>query len=252
MRLEKFTLKGQEALQAAQNRAEALGSPMLEPEHLLEALIAQEDGIVAPLLKKLGVPIESVRAELDRYLTSQPKVEGAQVSLSPKLDKVFQQAVKESEQFRDEYISSEHLLLALSASDTFAGKLLKKSGGNKNDILKVLASIRGNQRVTDQNAEEKYQALKRYAKDLTDLARKGKIDPVIGLAPLGPKGQILVTSSGARPGDLVVMTKSAGSFRSFPAEQKTTRCLSGNPGSGKQPSLKDSPSESWQETFRKH
>ena len=180
MRLEKFTLKGQEALQAAQSRAEALGSPMLEPEHLLEALIAQEDGIVAPLLKKLGVPIESVRAELDRYLTSQPKVEGAQVSLSPKLDKVFQQAVKESEQFRDEYISSEHLLLALSASDTFAGKLLKKSGGNKNDILKVLASIRGNQRVTDQNAEEKYQALKRYAKDLTDLARKGKIDPVIG------------------------------------------------------------------------
>jgi ATP-dependent Clp protease ATP-binding subunit ClpB len=180
MRLDKFTLKGQEALQAAQSRAEALGSPMLEPEHLLEALIAQEDGIVAPLLKKLGVPIDSVRTELDQYLTSQPKVEGAQVSLSPNLDKVFQQAVKESEQFRDEYISSEHLLLAISASGTFAGKLLQKSGGNRSDILKVLVSVRGNQRVTDQNAEEKYQALKRYAKDLTDLARKGKIDPVIG------------------------------------------------------------------------
>ncbi|MEJ2246042.1 MAG: Clp protease N-terminal domain-containing protein, partial [Acidobacteriota bacterium] len=152
----------------------------LDNEHLLEALITQEDGIVAPLRKKLGVPIESVRMELDRYLTSQPKVEGAQVSLSPNLDKVFQQAVKESEQFRDEYISSEHLLLAISASGTFAGKLLQKSGGNRSDILKVLVSVRGNQRVTDQNAEEKYQALKRYAKDLTDLARKGKIDPVIG------------------------------------------------------------------------
>jgi len=180
MRLDKFTLKGQEALQAAQSRAEALGSPMLEPEHLLEALITQADGIVAPLLKKLGVSIEAVCKELDQHLTSQPKVDGTQVSLSPELDKVFKQAIKESEQFRDEYVSSEHLLLALSASGTFAGNLLQKSGGNRSDILKVLASIRGSQRVTDQNAEEKYQALKRYAKDLTDLARKGKMDPVIG------------------------------------------------------------------------
>ncbi len=180
MRLDKFTLKGQEAMQAAQSRAEALGSPMLEPEHLLEALILQENSTVVEILKKLGVPIDSMRAELDRHLTSQPKVDGAQLSLSPKLDKVFQQALKESEQFRDEYISSEHLLLALSISDTFAGELLKKSGANRNDILKVLVSVRGSQRVTDPNAEEKYQALKRYARDLTELARKGKIDPVIG------------------------------------------------------------------------
>jgi ATP-dependent Clp protease ATP-binding subunit ClpB len=180
MHLDKFTLKGQEALQAAQSRAEALGSPMLEPEHLLEALLAQDDGIIVPILKKLGVSVESMRAELDRHLTSQPRVEGTQVSLSPKLDKVFQAAIKESEQFRDEYVSSEHLLLALSASDTFAGKVLKKSGGNRSDILKVLVSVRGSQRVTDPNAEEKYQALKRYAKDLTELARRGKIDPVVG------------------------------------------------------------------------
>ncbi len=180
MRLDKFTLKGQEALQADQSRAEALGSPMLEPEHLLEGLINQENSTIVAILKKLGVSIDSVRAELERHLASQPKVDGAHLSLSPKLDKVFQLAHKESEQFHDEYISSEHLLLALSASDTFAGELLQKSGAHRNDILKVLVSVRGSQRVTDPNAEEKYQALKRYARDLTELARKGKTDPVIG------------------------------------------------------------------------
>jgi ATP-dependent Clp protease ATP-binding subunit ClpB len=180
MRLDKFTLKGQEALQAAQSRAESLGSPTLEPEHLLEALVSQDGGIVVPLLQKLGLSPDSLRAELERHLASQPRVDGTQPALSPDLDKVFRQALKESEQFRDEYISSEHLLLALSQSDTFAGKLLKKSGANRSDILKVLVSIRGSQRVTDPNAEDKYQALKRYAKDLTELARKGKIDPVIG------------------------------------------------------------------------
>ncbi len=180
MSLDKFTLKGQQALQAAQSRAEALGSPLLEPEHLLEALLAQEDGIISPLLKKLGVSVESLRNELQRHLSSRPKVEGAQIALSPKLDEVLKQAVRESEQFRDEYVSSEHLLLALSASDSFAGEILKKSGANRSDILKALATVRGSQRVTDPNAEEKYQALKRYAKDLTELARRGKMDPVIG------------------------------------------------------------------------
>jgi len=180
MRLDKFTLKGQEAIQTAQSQAEALGSPLLEPEHLLEALIAQEGGIVAPILKKLEVSMESIRSELGRHFSAQPKAEGNQLSLSPNLDRVFQQAGKESEQFRDEYISSEHLLLALAASDAFAGKLLQKTGANRNSILKVLVSVRGSQRVTDQNAEEKYQALKRYARNLTDLAHRGKIDPVIG------------------------------------------------------------------------
>ncbi|MEJ2110459.1 MAG: Clp protease N-terminal domain-containing protein, partial [Acidobacteriota bacterium] len=180
MRLDKFTLKGQEALQAAQSRAEALGSPMLEPEHLLEALVMQEGGIVAPILSRLEVSLESIKSELERHFSSQPKAEGNQLSLSPRLDALFKQAVKESEQFKDEYISTEHLLLALAISDTFAGKLLQKMGAGRSNILKVLVSVRGSQRVTDQNAEEKYQALKRYARDLTDLARKGKIDPVIG------------------------------------------------------------------------
>jgi len=180
MRLDKLTIKTQEALQVAQRRAETLKSGQLEPEHLLEALLWQEDGIVAPLLKKLGISIDTLRSELDRHFSSQPKVEGTQPSLSPKLEAVFRQAEKEADQFKDEYISTEHLLLALAASDGFAGKLLRKQGADRAGILKVLASIRGGQRVTDPNAEEKYQALKRYARDLTDLARRGKLDPVIG------------------------------------------------------------------------
>jgi ATP-dependent Clp protease ATP-binding subunit ClpB len=180
MRLEKFTIKAQEALQAAQRRAESTGSAQFEPEHLLDALLTQEDGLVAPLLKKLGVSAESMRSELDRHISSQPKVHGAQLALSPGLDAVFRQAEKEADQFKDEYVSTEHLLLGLAGSDGFSGKLLRQHGADRGDILKVLASIRGSQRVTDPNAEEKYQALKRYARDLTDLARRGKLDPVIG------------------------------------------------------------------------
>ncbi len=180
MRFEKLTIKAQEALQAAQRKADSLDSPLIEPEHLLYALLSQEDGLVAPLLKKLGVSIESMQSDLDRHLASQPKVHGAQLAGSPKLDAVFRQAEAEADQFKDEYISTEHLLLGLSGADGFAGKLLRQHGADRPDILKVLASIRGSQRVTDPNAEEKYQALKRYARDLTDLARRGKLDPVIG------------------------------------------------------------------------
>jgi ATP-dependent Clp protease ATP-binding subunit ClpB len=180
MRLDKFTIKAQEALQAAQRRAEALSSAQLEPEHLLDALVSQEDGLVAPLLKKLGVSTDSIRSELDRYFSSQPKVDGTQLSLSSKLDAVFRQAEKEADQFKDEYISTEHLLLSLAASSSHAGDVLRQQGAERGDILKVLASFRGSQRVTDPNAEDKYQALKRYARDLTDLARRGKLDPVIG------------------------------------------------------------------------
>ena len=115
MRLEKFTIKGQEALQASQGRAEAMGSPQLEPEHLLDALIEQKDGIVVPLLKKLGIAPEFLRKELEDHFSTQPKVSGTQLSLSNNLDSVFKQAEKEADQFKDEYISTEHLLLALAA-----------------------------------------------------------------------------------------------------------------------------------------
>ncbi len=180
MRLDKFTLKAQEALQAAQQRAETLESPQIEPEHILAALLGQEDGIVGPLLKKLGVSTEALQADLERHFASQPRVEGTQLSISPRLDGVLRQAAKEADQFKDEYVSTEHILLSLAASDGYAGKLLRQQGADRSDILKVLASIRGSQRVMDPNAEEKYQALKRYARDLTELARRGKLDPVIG------------------------------------------------------------------------
>ncbi len=180
MRLDKLTIKGQEALQAAQSLAEAMESPQLEPEHLMDALLAQEEGIVNPLLKKLGASPDVLRGELQRHFSSQAKVQGAQLALSPRLDAVFRQAQKEAEQFKDEYISTEHLLLALTAADGFVGKLLRKHGAERGEILKVLVFFRGSQRVTDPNAEEKYQALKRYARDLTELARSGKLDPVIG------------------------------------------------------------------------
>jgi len=180
IRLDKLTIKGQEALQAAQSLAETLAHPQLEPEHLLDALIQQQEGIVAPLLRKLGTAPEGLHTELQKHFSSQPKVQGGQLALSPRLDAVFRLAQTEADQFKDEYISTEHLLLALAAEDGLAGRLLRGQGANRSEILKVLVTIRGSQRVTDPNAEERYQALKRYARDLTDLARRGKLDPVIG------------------------------------------------------------------------
>jgi ATP-dependent Clp protease ATP-binding subunit ClpB len=181
MRFDKLTLKGQEALAAAQGQAERLEHAQVQPEHLLEALLSQEDGLVPPLLKKLGASPEGLRSELMKHLSAQPKVHGGQITLSPRLDLILREAQKEADQFKDEYVATEHLLLALAAEEkSFAGSLLRGQGAARSEILKVLAEIRGGQRVTDPNAEDKYQALKRYARDLTDLARRGKLDPVIG------------------------------------------------------------------------
>jgi ATP-dependent Clp protease ATP-binding subunit ClpB len=180
MRLDKLTLKSQEAIQAAQTLADSLNHPQFEPEHLLEALTAQEDGVVQPLLRKLGVQPEAVRSELRKYFGSQPKVRGGQLGMSPRLDAMFRQAQQEADAFKDEYVSTEHLLLALTADEGFAGRLLRGNGADRSAVLQVLASIRGSQRAADPNAEDKYQALRRYARDLTDLARRGKLDPVIG------------------------------------------------------------------------
>ncbi len=180
MRLDKLTVKSQEALRASQNSAEALEHPTLEPEHLLESLLAQEDGIVGPLLRKLGASPEAIRLELQRHFDSLPKARGAQLSVSPRLEAVLQQAQQEADTFKDDYISTEHLLLAITGEEGTAGRLLRAQGVDRSAILKALASVRGTQRITDQNPEDKYEALKRYARDLTDLARRGKLDPVIG------------------------------------------------------------------------
>ena len=180
MRFDRLTLKSQEAIQAAQALAESLEHPQLEPEHLLDALIAQQEGLVQPLLRKLGAQPDALRAELRKHFGSLPKVRGGQLGLSPRLDAVLRQAQSEADGFKDDYISTEHLLLALTADEGFCGRLLRRQGADRSAVLQVLASIRGSQRATDPNAEDKYQALARYARDLTDLARRGRLDPVIG------------------------------------------------------------------------
>ncbi len=180
MRLDKLTVKSQEALRASQSRAESREHPTLEPEHLLDSLLVQEDGIVGPLLRKLGASPDAIRSDIQRHFDSLPRARGAQLSVSPRLEAVLREAQKEADAFKDDYVSTEHLLLAIAGEEGTAGRLLRAQGVDRSAILKALASVRGTQRITDQNPEDKYEALKRYARDLTDLARRGKLDPVIG------------------------------------------------------------------------
>jgi len=181
-RFDKFTVKAQEALQGTQDVAGRFGNQQLEPLHLLLALIEQKEGIVPSLLAKLGVSPASVAKEAEQAIENLPKVGGTTDHyLSPALKEILDQASKETEQFKDEFVSTEHLLLALSRkSKDAAGRILARLGITHDAILKALVSVRGTQRVTDQNPEDKYQALERYARDLTELARRGKLDPVIG------------------------------------------------------------------------
>src|SRR5436190_4430047 len=182
IRFDKLTLKSQEALKAAQGHAQERGNPQIAPEHLLWALVQQKDGVVLPVLQKLGADIQVLAQELAKAAAKLPKVEGqADIQLSPALSRILEDAQKEADQFKDDYVSTEHLLIALSTAKSEAvAKLLQAQGITKDAILKVLVSIRGSQKISDQNPEEKYQALQRYSRDLTDLARKGKLDPVIG------------------------------------------------------------------------
>ncbi len=182
MRLDKFTFKAQEALQGAQELARRLSHPQIEPAHLLRTLLAQEEGLIRPLLKKLEVDPQKLVLGVEDILTRLPKVSGeAQVYLSPGLNKVLDEAGKQADQMRDEYVSTEHLFLALAADKTGeTGRLLQARGLSLEAVLKALADLRGAQRVTDQAPEEKYQPLEKYARDLTEMARAGKLDPVIG------------------------------------------------------------------------
>src|SRR5215467_7159511 len=182
IRYDKLTLKSQEALQAAQAHAQEKNNPQVMPEHLLWALIQQKDGVVLPILQKLGVNLQTLARDLAAAVGRLPVVQGqAELYLSAALSKVVESAFKEADQFKDEYVSTEHLLIALAGSKSEeTGRLLQANGVTKDAILKVLVSIRGSQKITDQNPEEKYQALQRYSRDLTELARKNKLDPVIG------------------------------------------------------------------------
>jgi ATP-dependent Clp protease ATP-binding subunit ClpB len=182
MRLEKLTTKSQEALQQAQSLAEKRSHQAIDVEHLLFALLGQKEGVALSLLQKLDVPVSTLIDSLQKYLDRLPQVTGAtgQAYITPRLKKVIEGAESEAEALKDEYVSTEHLLLAMVQDSGEAGKILKQLGANRDKILGALVSIRGAQRVTDPNPEEKYQALEKYGRDLTDLARKGKLDPVIG------------------------------------------------------------------------
>ena len=182
IRFDKLTLKGQEALQSAQTHAQENNNPQVAPEHLLWALIEQKDGVVLPVLQKLGVNVQTLARDMADAVAKLPKVQGQpELYMSQALGRILEDALKEADQFKDEYVSTEHLLIALSnAKNEPAARLLHSHGVTKDAILKVLVSIRGTQKITDPNPEEKYQALQRYSRDLTELARKGKLDPVIG------------------------------------------------------------------------
>ena len=182
LRFDKMTVKAQEALQEANDVAARHENQQIEPVHLLEALVSQTDGVVPPLLARLGIRSEGLTQEIEREIARLPKVQGfAQQHLGKPLNDVLERAFDEAERFKDEYVSTEHLFLALSGEDRDpAGLLLKRHGATHEAILQALTSVRGNQRVTSQNPEATYASLEKYARDLTDLARRGKLDPVIG------------------------------------------------------------------------
>ena len=183
IRWDKFTVKSQEAVQNASQLAAENGNPEILPLHLLAVLLADQEGVIPAVLEKIGVPLQQLTAKTQDAVAQLPKVSGAsaQPSSSHALNQVFDRAFKEAENFKDDYVSTEHLLLALANQKNDGAQLLLASFGADHDaVLKSLASVRGNQRVTDQNPEAKYQALEKYAKDLTELARRGKLDPVIG------------------------------------------------------------------------
>ena len=181
MRFDQLTIKAQEAIQEAQRDARARGNAELLPDHLLLALLKQSEGVVVPILQKLGVDPDALSADVSAFLDSQPKVSGASADAAPsrELTRAFDAAFEIAKDFGDEYVSTEHLLIALAETGA-TGKRLAARGAKKEALLKALKEVRGSTRITDPNPEDKYQALKRYTRDLTELARRGKIDPVVG------------------------------------------------------------------------
>jgi len=183
IRWDKFTVKSQEAMQQAQERAAELGNPEVQPIHLLLALVEDREGVIPSVLGKIGVPTERLESELHQIEEKLPRVAGtaSQPGLSQTLNRALEEAFREAANFKDEYVSTEHLLLGIMHLKGDAARdALAAAGVSKDVFLKGLTEVRGSQRVTDQNPEGKFQALEKYAKDLTALARRGKLDPVIG------------------------------------------------------------------------
>ncbi|MFP4490505.1 MAG: ATP-dependent chaperone ClpB [Spirochaetaceae bacterium] len=182
MRYDKMTVKAQEALQEADSLVTKYNHSTVDVEHYLMALLSQEDGVVPPLLSRIGADKDTVISELDQILSSKPRMYGdsSQVTLSPELGNVLRKAEKEADGLKDDYISAEHILLAILDQESRASELLGRHGVSRKAVLQALQSIRGNQRVTDQNPEGRYQVLEKYCRDLTALAKREKLDPVIG------------------------------------------------------------------------
>jgi ATP-dependent Clp protease ATP-binding subunit ClpB len=183
IRWDKLTVKAQEAIQRGNELASEHGNPELMPVHLLGALLEDREGIVPPILEKIGIGPQAVLTDVYQEIERLPKVSGgaAQASLSQAANQLLDRAFKEADNFKDEYVSTEHLLLAITELKRDpAQQILSRHSATHDAILKALTAVRGSQRITDQNPEAKYQALERYAKDLTELARRGKLDPVIG------------------------------------------------------------------------
>ncbi len=179
--LDKLTVKTQEALQDAVRIASEAGHAQVEPEHLFVALLRQEGGVAADLFTRAGVPVQRLLPETNSLLGSFPKVSGAvSRGLSPRMEPLFQRALSEADAFRDEYLSAEHILLGMTSEPGAVADLLRRHGVTREGLLTALTSIRGTQRITDENPEAKYQALEKYCRDLTELARREKLDPVIG------------------------------------------------------------------------
>src|ERR1043166_6999765 len=181
MRLDKFTLRGQDAMQSAIELAERNQHQQVEPEHLLVAMLEQPEGIVRPILGKLGANVAVVLNDTQAAVARFPRVQGVQQYFSPRITNVFTAAQQQADKMQDEFISTEHLLLAIvDEKEGDAGKILRQHGVVREDLFKVIEQMRGGTRITDQNAEQNYQALSKYARDLTEQARRGKLDPVIG------------------------------------------------------------------------
>ncbi|MDF1541913.1 MAG: ATP-dependent chaperone ClpB [Anaerosomatales bacterium] len=183
MRLDKLTVKAQEALQAAQGVADDASSQVIEPEHLLKTLLDAAEGIVRPIVQKVGADADALESQVTAGIERAPKVSGAgvgQAGVGPRLSSVLSDAFKQAEKLKDAYVSTEHLLLALATDSGEAGRLLQGAGVTEERLLEALEELRAGARVTDQNPEAQFQALERFSRNLTDAAREGKLDPVIG------------------------------------------------------------------------
>ena len=182
MRYDKMTVKAQEALQEADSLVTKYNHSTVDVEHYLMVLLGQQDGVIPPLLDRIGVDRNVLVADLDALLRDKPRMYGnsAQVTMSPELGNVLRQSEREAAGLKDDYISAEHIFLAILQQESRTSELLKKHGVSRKAVLSALKTIRGNQRVTDQNPEGRYQVLDKYCRDLTGLARREKLDPVIG------------------------------------------------------------------------